>query len=372
MKDPRIETLAKNLVNYSCRVQPGEKVLIEQNGKEDQLTCALVAEVYRAGGLPFVTIKHEDVKEALLADCTKEQMELCAKYEAARMQDMDAYIGLRAGENSFAMAALPQDKVALFNKYWQQPVHMEIRVPHTKWVILRWPNASMAQLAKQPTHCFEDYFFAVCNLDYAKMSRAMDPLVELMNRTDRVELKGPGLDLSFSIKGIPAIKCAGECNIPDGEVYTAPVRDSVNGEITYNAPSLYQGTVFEQVHFRFEAGKIIEANAGSQTERLNQILDTDEGARYIGEFALGLNPNVTAPIFDILFDEKISGSFHFTPGDSYEDAPNGNSSSIHWDLVNIQTPEHGGGEIWFDGRLIRKDGLFVIPELMPLNPDNLR
>lgn len=371
MQDPRIKQLACNLVGYSCRVQPGENVLIELNGEASELACALIEEVYRAGGRPFVNILQEDIKEALLQNADQSLLEQTAKYEAARMQDMQAYIGVRAGANSFAMAALGADKVELFNKFWQKPVHMDIRVPHTKWVILRWPNASMAQLAQMPTHQFEDYFFNVCNLDYSKLSRAMDPLVELMNRTDRVELKGPQLNLSFSIKGIPAVKCAGDCNIPDGEVYTAPVRDSVNGEITYNAPSLYQGTIFDQIYFRFEQGRIVEASAGRNTDKLNKILDTDEGARYIGEFALGLNPNVTVPIYDILFDEKISGSFHFTPGDCYEDAPNGNSSSIHWDLVNIQTPELGGGEVWFDGQLVRKDGLFVIPELNCLNPEEL-
>lgn len=371
MQDPRIRTLAQNLVRYSTHIQPGEKVLIEINGHTPELTVALIEEVYAAGGLPFVTIKQETVKEALLAGATAEQLTLCAKYEAERMRDMDAYIGVRAGDNSFAMADLPQEKVDMFNRLWQQPVHMDIRVPHTKWVILRYPNHSMAQLAKMPTHRFEDFYFAVCNLDYGKMSREMDKLVELMNRTDRVEIKGAGCDLAFSIKGIPAVKCAGECNIPDGEVYTAPVRDSINGELTYNAPSLYQGTTFEQVRFRFEQGKIVEASAGENTEKLNKILDSDEGARYIGEFALGVNPNVTTPICDILFDEKIRGSFHFTPGDCYEDADNGNHSSIHWDLVRIQTADMGGGEIYFDDRLIRKDGLFIPEELHGLNPENL-
>lgn len=371
MRDPRITELAQNLVRYSTHIEPGEKVLIEVNGEAKELTLALIEEVYAQGGLPFVTVKQEEIKEALLLQADSTQLELMAKYEAERMRDMDAYIGIRAGENSFAMADLPQEKVDMYNRLWQQPVHMDIRVPHTKWVILRYPNHSMAQLAKMPTHRFEDYYFSVCNLDYGKMSRAMDNLVELMNHTDRVEIKGNSCDLSFSIKDIPAVKCAGDCNIPDGEVYTAPVKNSVNGTISYNAPSLYQGTTFENITFRFEDGKIVEANAGENTEKLNKILDIDEGARYIGEFALGVNPNVTTPICDILFDEKIRGSFHFTPGDCYEDADNGNKSAIHWDLVKIQTADWGGGEIWFDGQLIRKDGLFVLPELECLNPDKL-
>ena len=221
------------------------------------------------------------------------------------------------------------------------------------------------------SRAFEDFYYDVCNLDYAKMSAAMDALVARLARTDSVHIIGPGTDLRFSIKGIPAVKCAGECNIPDGEVYTAPVRESVNGIITYNTPSLYQGTVFEHVSFTFERGKIVQATA-NETEKLNAILDADEGARYIGELGIGVNPYITKPMKDILFDEKISGSIHFTPGSCYEDAPNGNDSTIHWDLVLIQTPEYGGGEIYFDDELIRKDGLFVPEDLQCLNPDALK
>src|SRR5690606_5901834 len=207
-------------------------------------------------------------------------------------------------------------------------------------------------------------------LDYAAMSKAMDPLKALMDRTDRVRITGPGTDLTFSIRGIGSVKCDGHRNIPDGEVYTAPVRESVNGTITYNVPSVRGGFTFENVRFRFENGKIVEAEA-NDTKRLNDILDTDEGARYIGEFSIGFNPHILTPMKDTLFDEKIAGSLHFTPGQAYRKADNGNRSAIHWDLVLIQRPEYGGGEIWFDDRLIRKDGRFVVPELEPLNPENL-
>ncbi len=372
MKDPRVQQLAHNLVNYSCSVQAGEKVLIEANGAEGQIITALIEEVYAAGGVPFVNFMQEEVKAALLKDCTEEQIKKIGEYEAARMKDMDAYIGVRLTENSYNMSVVPQEKMSLYDKYWMQPVHHAIRVPLTKWVILRYPNHAMAQLAQMPTEEFTDYFFDVCCLDYAKMDAAMDTLVELMNKTDKVELKGHNVDLTFSIKDIPAVKCSGKCNIPDGEVYTAPVRNSVNGTITYNVPSPNQGSVFTDVHFKFEDGKIVEATAGANTQKLNDILDSDEGARYIGEFAIGVNPYVTTPIFDILFDEKIKGSFHFTPGNCYDEAPNGNESVIHWDLVNIQTAEYGGGEIYFDGVLIRKDGIFTLPELDCLNPDNLK
>jgi aminopeptidase len=217
---------------------------------------------------------------------------------------------------------------------------------------------------------FEDFYFKVCNLDYSKMGQAMESLVEYMNKTDKVRIVGPGTDLTFSIKDIPAIPCAGEMNIPDGEVFTAPVKDSINGKLSYNTPAVYQGYTYENITLEFKDGKIINATA-NDTERINKVFDTDEGARYVGEFAIGVNPYVVTPMKDTLFDEKIKGSFHFTPGSCYEEAPNGNDSAIHWDLVCIQTPEYGGGEMYFDDVLIRKDGLFVIDELKCLNPENL-
>ncbi|MPM89798.1 hypothetical protein SDC9_136910 [bioreactor metagenome] len=220
------------------------------------------------------------------------------------------------------------------------------------------------------TEAFEDFYFKVCNLDYAKMAAAMDPLIDLMQKTDKVRIIGPGTDLHFSIKDIPAVKCSGLRNIPDGEVYSAPVRNSVNGHISYNTPAVYQGITYENISLEFADGKIIKA-AANHTDKINKVFDTDDGARYIGEFALGVNPHIDTPMKDTLFDEKIKGSFHFTPGSAYDEAFNGNKSAIHWDLVCIQNPEYGGGEIWFDDKLIRKDGRFIIPELNGLNPEKL-
>jgi aminopeptidase len=244
-------------------------------------------------------------------------------------------------------------------------------VPHTKWVVLRYPTPAMAQSAGMSTRQFENYYFDVCMLDYAKMSQAMDPLVELMNRTDKVHIVGPGTDLRFSIKDIPAIKCDGRNNVPDGEIFTAPVKDSVEGVLSYNTPTIYQGVTHENMRLTFKKGRIVEATS-SQTEIFNQVLDTDEGARYIGEFAIGVNPYITFPMKDTLFDEKIAGSFHFTPGNCYDEAPNGNKSAVHWDMICNQTAEWGGGEMYFDGVLVRKDGLFVLDELKGLNPENLK
>lgn len=370
MRDPRAVKLAEVLVQYSCAVKPGENVLVEIFGPSTDLGREIVEAVYRADGRPFVQIRDQRVWRTWLREVGPEQLRVAADHDRRLMEQMDCYIGLRGNRNISEYSDVPADKMALFDELYGVPVHSEARVKGTRWCVLRYPNDSMAQLANMSTEAFEDFYYRVCTLDYARMRDAMQGLKERMERTDRVRVNGPGTDLSFRIKGIPAIPCAGEMNIPDGEVFTAPVRDSVEGTVRFNTPSPYRGFVFENVELRFERGRIVEAKA-NDTARVNRVFDTDEGARYIGEFSLGLNPYIREPMKDILFDEKIDGSFHFTPGNCYDEAYNGNRSAIHWDLVCIQRPEYGGGEIWFDDELIRKDGRFVPRELSGLNPDAL-
>jgi len=371
MIDSRLKRLAEILVNFSVEAKPGQKVLIQGTNAEAPFVNALVDAVHDAGALPFVTLRDKAVDRALIRRCTPEQMEAQARYELARMKEMDCFIGFTANRNINAWSDIPPDKLKLYNDIMIRKVHMECRVPDTRWVVLRYPTPGMAQLAGMSEEGFEDFYFSVCTLDYAKMSKAMDPLVDLLARTDRVRIVSPGTDLSFSIKGLPPVKCDGRMNIPDGEVYTAPVKDSVNGTLAYNTPSEKDGFTFENVRLEFKDGRIVKA-AANDTDRINAILDTDPGARYVGEFAIGVNPYITRAMKETLFDEKIAGSIHFTPGNSYDDCFNGNRSAVHWDMVLIQTPEHGGGEIWMDGRLIRKDGRFVVPELECLNPENLK
>lgn len=370
MKDARMEKLADILVNYSCALKKGEKILIEASGVPSEMITYIVKKVYEAGGFPFVELGDNKVKRAVLNGMSEELASYMADYDAYRMSKMDAYIGIRGGNNSLELSDVPEEKTNIYSRLYSHPVHHELRVGKTKWVILRWPTEGMSQLAKMSTEAFENFYFDVCTLDYGKMDRAMDALEALLKRTDRVRITARDTDLSFSIKNIGAQKCSGERNIPDGEIYSAPVKDSVNGYIHYNAPSIENGIEFKDVRLTFKDGKIIEATA-NDTEACNKIFDTDEGARYVGEFALGVNPFIKKPMGDILFDEKISGSIHFTPGCCYEDCNNGNQSAVHWDLVLIQTPEYGGGEIYFDDVLIRKDGRFVLPELQCLNPEAL-
>ena len=372
MIHPRYEKLAEVLIRHSTKLQKGETILIEAVDAPTEMIQAIIREVYKVRGIPVLDLKKQELMREMYLGANEASMKFNASCEMARMKKMDAWIGIRGFHNSRELSDVPWKKMELYEKLWLDPVHFQQRVNHTKWVILRVPTPNFAQAAKMSTAAFEEFYFNACTgVNWKRASKAMDSLVDLMKRTDQVHILGPGTDLSFSIKGIPAVKCDGACNIPDLEVFTAPVKSSVNGTLKYNAPSTQRGFTYENISFEFNNGRIVKAESNN-SKKLNKILDTDPGARYIGEFALGLHPLINEPVDDILFDEKINGSFHFTPGNAYEyEADNGNRSALHWDLVCIQTPEFGGGEIYFDGKLIRKDGRFVSKDLNKLNPENL-
>jgi aminopeptidase len=370
MRDPRVDRLAEILLDYSVAIKPGENLLIELMGAGIPLTEALIRGAYQRKARPFVQVREARLQRLLLQEIDTEHLKQWAELEQVQMKAMQAYIGIRGTENNFEQKDVPAEQHRLYMEHYVKPVHLEIRVAKTKWCVLRYPTPGLAQQANMSTEGFEELYFDVCNLNYARMDEAMDTLVQRMAKTDQVRVTGPGTDLRFSIKGIPGIKCAGKMNLPDGEVFTAPIRDSVEGVLSYNVPAVYQGYLFRDIKFRFEKGRIVEATA-DDTERLNAILNTDEGARYLGEFSFGLNPYLKYPMQDALFDEKIDGSLHITPGSAYDEADNTNRSAIHWDLVLIQRPDWGGGSVYFDGELIRKDGLFIPKELQSLNPDHL-
>lgn len=368
MNDSRVTRLAEILLDHSCQIQAGEKLLIEAFDMPDELlVCELVELSAQRGALPLVSWKNNRVLRSLYQAGTEQSMSLAGGFEQSRMQQMDAYIGIRGTANSDEFSDVSSDKMELYQQYWWQPVHIDVRVPDTRWVVLRYPTASMAQASRMSTSSFEEFYFRVCTADYGQMAKNQEPLRELMLQTDRVRIVSPGTDLAFSIKDIPVIACHGGRNIPDGEVFTAPVRDSVNGTIQFNAASRYQGTVFQGIVFEFKDGKIVNATCENAPEALNRILDSDEGARYIGEWSLGCNNHIQSPMLDTLFDEKIGGSFHLTPGNAYDVADNGNRSRIHWDLVSIQTPAYGGGQIYFDDQCIRENGRFLPESLSALN-----
>lgn len=370
--DSRVTQLAEMLCSHSTNLSSEDNVLIHAFDIPDECVAELVRVAQSTGANVAVRLESNVIKRQLLHGMKESNVNLITDIELHEMKQMTAYIALRGGANSAELSDVPGDKNTMWQKLYATPVVFGQRVPHTKWAALRWPSPGMAQMANLPTAAFEDFYFKVCTLDYKRMEEAAKPLVELMNNTDRVHLKGPGTDLSFSIKGIGSVSCHGKRNIPDGECFSCPVKDSVNGTVQYNTINLYQGSDFKDIRFEVKNGKIVDATAGPMTEKLNQILDTDEGGRYFGEWSLGYNPHILHPMRDTLFDEKIAGSFHLTPGNAYTGpGGNGNTSAIHWDIVCIQRPEYGGGEVWFDDVLIRKDGIFTLPQLQALNPDQL-
>lgn len=372
MKDPRINKLAKVLINHSCALRHGEKILIEGIGVPNEILIALIREAKAAGGTPFVQLKDDQVIRELCMCYSVEDIKQTADHELYVLEQMDAFIGIRGFMNITELSDVPRDQMKAILKYYLQPVHLEQRNEHTKWVVTRWPTSPMAQRAEMSTEAFEDFYFNACCADYTKMKKAMNPLAKFMQKTENVRIVGPNnTDISFSITNMPQCLYAGNHNLPDGEIFTAPIKGSVKGRIQYNVPSVLYGTTFEDISLDFKNGRIVDATC-NDPEKLNQILDQDEGARYVGEFAFGLNPYISKPMKDVLFDEKIMGSIHLTPGSAYKSCDNGNRSALHWDLILMQTPEMGGGEIYFDNTLIRRDGKFVPEELEGLNPENLK
>ncbi len=366
MRDPRTRKLAEVLVDYSTRVRKGDVVLISATGFE----CApLVRELYSAcleRGAAYVEYEFAlpEINRHFYNKATKRQLAYFPEHKLEFMKRATVYIGVSAADNSMVMAKANQPNMIAWSKVIR-PI-IDERVKNTRWVITRYPTHGAAQEARMSLEEYEDYLFSACCIDWNAESKKQEKLKKLVDRTDRVRIIASDTDLTFSLKGMPGIKCDGRYNIPDGEVFTAPVRDSVEGHITYNCPTIYQGKEFNNIRLEFAKGMIVKATTPGMEDALNRILDTDEGARRIGEFAIGVNPRITEPMRNILFDEKIFGSIHFTPGQCYDECDNGNRSAVHWDMVRILK---GDGEIWFDNQLIQKDGRFVLKDLLPLNPD---
>ncbi len=368
--NPLYLKLAKVLCSHSTKIVSGEHVLLDLWETPVEMAEALIDEISARGAFAHVEIGDSRISRKLAISSGGNRLAVESDCSLYKMKKMNAYIAIRGASNIFEKSDIPQNRMAEISAAMKESI--DWRVNKTKWVVLRWPNPAMAQLAQMSTEAFEKFYFDVCTMDYSKMEEGMAAMKNLMEATDLVNIKGDGTDLKFSIKGMKSIPCGGQYNIPDGEIFTAPIKNSVEGVVTYNAPTIYNGVSFDKITLEFEKGKIVRASSPYNESELNKILTSDEGASYIGEFAMGFNPYVNRPMRDILFDEKIAGSFHFTPGQAYSEAYNGNDSRIHWDMVCIQTPEYGGGEIFFDGKLVRKDGLFIGEEIEKLNPDYLK
>lgn len=361
----RIEKLAKIIVHYSLKVKEKEKVLITYQGVESMpLVKSIVKEIISVHGVPELDYQNQDINNYIRENLDDEIINSKVNKMKYEIENFDCFVKLIYRKSDYYDKNI--DKEMQKKLLESLDPYKEVQVNERRWVLLNYPSLVDSNKAHMTPEDFYNFSLDTMTVDYEKMYLDALPLKELMEKTDKVRIVAPNTDITFSIKGLPAIICAGKSNIPDGECFTAPIKDSVNGTITYNVPSPYHGEIFTNVSLTFKDGKIIKASSNNN-DKLREIFETDDGARYVGEFSLGFNPLIKEPMGDILFDEKIAGSLHFTPGCSYDECPNGNKSSIHWDLVLIQRPEYGGGEVYFDNVLIRKDGLFVLSELEKLN-----
>jgi len=373
MRDERIDRLAELLITYSLKLKKGD--LFEINGSlpAKPLIKALQQKAHAIGAVPFVKLTDDEISRLFFGFIDSEHLEAAKpaidaqlEWETKYWDHLTAHVDIGVDENDAELSAVDTRAMTYY-----RDLRRELRdriIDERRWVYLHWPTMADAQKAGMCYDDFFDFFLSAALVDYVQMGRDMRPLVELMEKTDMVHILGPGTDLTFSIKDIPVVPCNGELNIPDGEVYTAPVRDSANGTVQYNTPAMRYGKRFDNPRLVFRNGHIDEASCDGDVAGFNEMLNADEGARYLGEFAIGVNNAVTKSIGNTLYDEKIGGSFHLTPGCAYADAFNGNKSQLHLDIVCIQTKAFGGGEIWFDGKLIRKDGVFLLDSLKGLNP----
>lgn len=365
MMDVRLKQLGDHLLNYSCSVKDGDKVLIESTKNSSELIKYLVRECYKRGAMPFVILRESDIKRELILSGTSEQFEIMAEEQKLLMKRMDVYIEITEYDNCYEMNDVPIEQRQLYQRYFYQPVYTENGIE--RWVTVGFPTKSMAQRFGMSTDTFEDYYFSVVNADYEKMSKKMLVLKKSLDKAKIVTLQGNGLNLSFSIEEAKTFICDGKINLPDGEVFVAPDIYSANGSIKFNVDSLYQGYNFSDIELFFHNGMVVNAGASKNAKILNRILDTDEGSRYLGEFAIGTNPNITKTVGNILYDEKMLGSIHLALGQSHFESDNQNKSAIHWDMVYRMEEEFGKAKMFLDDELIMENGKFVPKKLELLN-----
>ena len=354
--------LADLILNHSTEVQKNDQVMVQLIGLNGiDLLRALVEGIRQRGAHPFVQIEDTEVQRTLVEQGDETFWKNQASVDQLPlMKQMDVFIGIRAFENIYEQSKASKDANKAYSEHFLKPVHFDERVNNTRWCIMRYPSPAFAMNAKLPTRDFMKFYYEACLVDYGQLQQSMKPLEARLRAADQVRLVGEGTDIRLSVKGQNWVPCFGRHNIPDGEIFSSPIIDSVQGVIRY-APSVYQGKPFEFVSLEVKDGVVVDFDS-SNNDALRDILDTDKGARRFGEFSFGTNPIISSPMYDILFDEKIYGSNHLTLGKDYEIAPNGNSSNIHWDLVCI------GADVYLDGELIRKGRHYVTEDLKGLNP----
>jgi aminopeptidase len=367
MPDPRIEKLADVLVSYSVAVQPGDKVLIRGDELAAPLLKALYARVLQAGGHPLLQVALEGTEELFYRYASDEQLEHVPEPMVLMAETYDVSIGVRGAANTKAMSGIDPARTVIHSRamremmqtFMQRAAKGELR-----WTGTLFPTNAYAQDAGMSLSDYEDFVYGACMPDpddpvghWKRFSAWQQKIVDWLKDKSEVHVIGPETDLRLSIAGRNFINSDGKHNMPSGEVFTGPVEDSVEGHVLFSYPAIYRGREVSGIRLSFEKGKVVQASAEANEELLLQTLDTDERSRYVGEFAIGTNEGITRFTRQILFDEKINGSFHIALGSGYPETGSVNQSAIHWDMV---CDMRDGGEIWVDGERLYKDGAFAI------------
>jgi aminopeptidase len=367
MTDLRIEKLADVLVNYSVAVQPGDKVLIQGETIASPLFLAVYARVLQAGGHPLLMPSLSGTQELLFRYASDEQLQHIPEPFKLMIETYDVLISLTGTENTKALSNVDPAKTVLRSQAQAEIVKTYMArsaAGELRWVVALFPTNAHAQDAEVSLSEYEDFAYGACLPDsddpvgyWKRFSAWQQKIVDWLKGKERVHVVGPETDLRLNVAGRTFINCDGKYNMPDGEVFTGPVEDSVEGHVYFSYPAIYAGREVSGVRLWFENGQVVKATAEKNEDFLRQTLDTDEGARRVGEFAIGTNKGITQFTRQILFDEKINGSFHMALGFSIPESGGQNESSIHWDMI---CDMRDGGEIWVDDELLYKDGDFVI------------
>ncbi len=356
MADKRIAKLAKILVNHSLSVRKGENVLIVSSS---ELAKPLVLEVYKeillAGAHPLVSIKLEEAANIFFEYASETQLRHLPKTQLHEAKNMDCFVNIRAPLNKKALSNIDPQKAGTRSKALK-PIGEEI-VNNKRWVLTNFPTQALAQEADMSLSEYEDFLYRATNIDWDKVKKQEESLQKVLDKGKTVRIMGQDTDITLSIKGRKSIPCHGIRNMPDGEVFLSPIEDSAEGHIYYEMPAIYQGREVTGIRLRFKKGKVVEATATKNEKFLHTMLDTDRGARFLGELGIGTNYGIKKFSKDILFDEKIGGTVHLAVGRSYESAGGTNKSAIHWDMIKDLRQ---GGCIFIDGKPIQKNGKFLI------------
>ena len=354
--DKRWKELGDLLVNYSTEVQPGEKVMIAMKEVETYpLMHAIYEACIKAGALPQVQFISEELNRLIMKHGEREQVDWVPEIEAYGMEWADVYFGLRGAHNLNVHWDVPAETLSAHRNAMGKISTM--RWEETRWCLLRVPNAALAHQAEVDEETITDMWFNACLLDWPKVSAKWKRWAEILGEGKQVHILAEDTDLSFSVEGRSWSPAVGTANMPDGEIATSPVTRTVNGHITFDLPGVLAGRLVDDIFLRWEDGELVEASASTNEDFLQAVIETDEGASKIGEFALGTNPEVTHFCKDILIDEKIGGTIHIALGRAYPRTGGVNDSAIHWDIIKDTRQE---GEITLDDELIFKDGEILL------------